>query len=92
MGLAIVEAFYWGLPIITFKAKNGPESYYLEHGYNCFFENDKKSILNRILFLYSNTDVLKQMSINAKNTFSEKAKLQYMMEGFRKGIEYVFHK
>lgn len=82
LGLGIVEAFYWGLPVLTMAVNHGPEAYYLRNNHNALIAKDKdelKLIIHDILF-----DDAKRVlfSGNARKVFFEEATLDKMFEGF----------
>lgn len=82
LGLGIIEAIYWGLPVLTMEVNHGPEVYYLRNEFNCLIARDKqelKKMIHDILF-----DDVKRLifSNNAKKVFKEEATLDKMFQGF----------
>jgi glycosyltransferase involved in cell wall biosynthesis len=83
LGLGIVEALYWGLPVLTMEVNHGPEAYYLKNNFNSLIAKDKqelKRMINDILFDDEKRLIL---SNNARKVFHEEATLDKMFEGFR---------
>lgn len=88
IGLGLVEAMYWGLPVLTKNVKHAPEIYYLENGVNGFVLEDDHQLLEKIksLSLDENRDIMNFLSNNAKDTYSKKASPYRMLEGFVKAL------
>ena len=86
MGLGIVEALYWGKPVITLNVKHGPEAYYLRNGRNCVIVNEPEHFAGELLSLLHDEDRLKTMSEEARRTFDQEASLDRMFEGFYDGL------
>jgi len=84
LGLAVVEAFYWGLPVLSLETKNAPEQYYLEEEYNSFIAENKTELSEKIKLLLRDKDLRKKMSSNAYRTYKSEATLDRMFEGFFK--------
>lgn len=82
IGLGLVEALYWGLPIITLNVKHAPEIYYLKNNYNGFILDNIEEFETKLLDLSSNPKLLKQLSINSKNTYNKQAGINNMINGF----------
>jgi len=87
IGLGLVEALYWGLPILTLDLKHAPEIYYLQNSYNGFIVNNKNELEKKLIELSINSQLLKSLSENAKNTYKEKANITNMINGFLKPIK-----
>ncbi len=88
-GLGLVEAFFWGLPVLTKKGNNAPEMFYLENGKNGFVLDHDRQLSEKIkyLSLSENRDELKKISINASNTYSKESSPKRMLEGFLRALE-----
>ena len=73
LGVILLEAFYYGLPVVAFKINTGSLEL-LKNKYNSFIVKlyDLENFLKRINILYNNDKVHKKMSINAKSTFKKK--------------------
>ncbi len=88
IGLGLVEALYWGLPIITLDVKHAPEIYYLEHKNNGFILKDKSDFKSILLELSKNKNLVSKLSENAKSTYRNNASVSKMIEGFTQGVTY----
>lgn len=91
VGLAIVHAFCFGLPVITEDIFcHGPEIQYLEDGVNGYFveENNTVSLVDKLLYLSLHKDELQKISNNALLTAKSKASIDNMIKmmdiGFKK--------
>lgn len=98
LGLSVVHAFSYGLPVISCKTnKNGPfhspEVEYLNHGENgMLLENNPDLFANSVSELLSDSNKLKSMSDSAQNTAYTMCTLERMMHGFSNAINYVSEK
>ncbi len=84
VGLAIVHAFSFGLPLITERVStHGPEIQYLRDGYNGYLadEADVASLAARLQELLTDPEKLKAMSQNALGTVSTEASITLMLRG-----------
>ena len=82
LGLGIVEALYWGLPVLTMAVNHGPEAYYLRSGYNSLIASDQNELKVMIQDILSDNDKRLKYSDNARRVFHEEATLDKMFEGF----------
>lgn len=82
LGLGIVEAIYWGLPVLTLDVNHGPEVYYLRNGYNSLMARDKQELELMMNDLIINDEKRKSFSKGAKKVFNEEATLEKMFDGF----------
>ncbi|MGC9196720.1 MAG: glycosyltransferase family 4 protein [Syntrophobacteraceae bacterium] len=82
LGLAIVEAMYWGLPVLTLDVFHGPEAMYLRDGYNGFILKNMHEIAKTILYLFADRNLLKTLGANARATILKEASLERMFSGF----------
>lgn len=81
-GLAIVQAFCFGLPFITEKADNhGPEIQYLHDGYNGYFVDvgDVEGLASHLLELLTDSETWNRMSKNALETVEKEANINLMV-------------
>jgi len=85
VGLGLVQAFYFGLPVITDEGLQPPEIHYLINGRNGFIvtENDQNELKKKILFLLENDIERQTFSENAKNGILTQGSIQNMYEGFK---------
>jgi glycosyltransferase involved in cell wall biosynthesis len=92
VGLAIVEAFFWGKPLVTLVSNQGlnsPEIWYLKEGENGFIARDEKEMEQRIDELFTNTEMYRSFSRKAMEIARTDSHISKMYEGFREAVEYV---
>jgi len=92
IGLGLVEALYWGLPVLTIEGKHAPEIYYLDNKQNGFLVKDILELENKFIKLSKDSELLNRMSEKAKLTYKDKADIKYMLNGFIKSIKKVVGK
>ncbi|KAA3616253.1 MAG: glycosyltransferase family 1 protein [Calditrichaeota bacterium] len=81
VGLAIIHAFCFGLPVLTTNVKHhGPEIIYLEDGKNGFITNegDTEALVAKTAELIGDEEKLQQMAKHAQKTVIDKANIQLM--------------
>lgn len=85
VGLALNQAFYWGLPVITEEGSQPPEINYLISGRNGFVvpHNDLAQLRQKILFLLDHEDIRQDFSRNAKEDILNNASIENMFMGFK---------
>ena len=89
VGLAIIHAFSFGLPLITADVDNhSPEIEYLQNDKNGYMikKNDLKNMEEKILFLMNNHSELERMSENAKIFVRNKGNINLMISKMAKAI------
>jgi len=82
VGLAIVHAFCFGLPIITEDLPfHGPEIQYLHDGENGYMvpDGDIKSLAEKVIYLLKNRSELNRLSKNAVRTAETEANVNRMI-------------
>ena len=92
VGLAIVHAFCFGLPLMTEDVNcHGPEIQYLEDGINGYFieENNTIAFAEKLLYLSSHKDKLNEMSHNALLTAKGEASIHNMVQMMHYGFEKI---
>lgn len=91
LGLALNQAFYWGLPVITEEGDHPPEKFYLKPGRNGFVvrENDLVALRDRILCLLDNDDLRAEFSRNAREDILREASIEKMFTGFKACVDYL---
>lgn len=92
IGLAINQAFFWGLPVMLLNNRHAPEIYYLEEGYNGFTFNNGTELKERVIEVLGDEETLQRLSHNARNTFESKMRLENMFQGFMQAIKYCEQK
>jgi len=85
MGLGIVEALYWGKPIVTLNARHGPEAYYLSKA-NSFVCGDEREYQERLVFLMSNSHIREEMSAAARQSYLRHCTMAGYLQGFWRAI------
>jgi glycosyltransferase involved in cell wall biosynthesis len=91
VGLALNQAFYWGLPIVTEDGRQPPEIQYLKSDRNGFMvrENDLVELKEKMLFLLDNEKVRNVFSRNAREDILREASIEGMFTGFRQAVEFA---
>jgi glycosyltransferase involved in cell wall biosynthesis len=95
VGLAIVHAFAFGLPILTEDVKtHSPEIQYLHHGYNGYFikENNIEKMADAIKKLYLDENLLQELKSGARQTILQEANIHTMLNGMNQAIQSVINK
>lgn len=82
LGLGIVEAFYWGLPVLTMAVNHGPEAYYLRNDHNSLIARDKEELELMLHDILLDDEKRLLFSENARKVYFEEATLDKMFEGF----------
>jgi glycosyltransferase involved in cell wall biosynthesis len=90
-GLALNQAFFWGLPAITENIRHAPEIIYLRNGENGFIvdRGDSKEIAQKILYLLNNKEAYDKFSFNAKKIIMRDGNIKNMLEGFINSIKFL---
>jgi glycosyltransferase involved in cell wall biosynthesis len=92
VGLAIVEAFFWGKPLVTLKSikgLNSPEIFYLKDGENGYIANDEKEMEEKIIHLLGNPELYQQFSKRAKDIIMTEGHISKMFAGFNEVFNYA---
>ena len=84
IGLGLIEAMYWAIPVITMNVKHAPEIYYLEDSINGHMVEDENELLELIKGFSKDENIkeLMQLSKNARNTYLTKGMPEMMVNGF----------
>lgn len=90
-GLAINQAFFWGVPYITTNVKQSPEVWYIKHGKNGYVldKDDFPSFKEKLIELLKKEDLQKEFAINAKETIEEFGTINNMFQGFLQAVNFV---
>lgn len=91
LGLGIVEALYWGLPVLTMAVNHGPEAYYLRIDQNALIAKNKQELQQMIQDILFDDDKRRLFSGNARKVFFEEATLDKMFEGFNLQLNRFFN-
>jgi glycosyltransferase involved in cell wall biosynthesis len=91
VGLAIIDSFYFGLPLLTYSpsiVNHAPEISYLENGFNGLYMDKEGgyAIAEYIKELLFDEPKLASYSANARNTYMKKAHISRMYDGFLKVV------
>ncbi|MDR3555870.1 MAG: glycosyltransferase family 4 protein [Syntrophobacteraceae bacterium] len=82
LGLGIVEAMYWGLPVLTMDVFHGPEEMYITSGFNGFILKNMHEIAKMIVCLFLDRALLSVLGANARATILDEAGIEKMFGGF----------
>lgn len=87
LGIAVVEAIYWGLPVLTLNVKHGPELYYLKNNKNGYITENLSNLEEKLELLLNNDFLLRKLSDNALEIYENNAKLDKMFSGFKEQLD-----
>lgn len=82
VGLAISQAFYWGLPLITMKNGHGPEIVYVQQGENGYLTNGPEELFSTLKAVLNDDGLRKRLSDKARITARTEASIERMAAGF----------
>lgn len=88
IGLGLIEAMYWAIPVITMNVKHAPEIYYLNNTVNGYIVDNENELLEIIKGFSKdeNNQNLINLSKNARDTYTSKAMPELMVNGFINAI------
>jgi glycosyltransferase involved in cell wall biosynthesis len=88
LGLSIVDAFQYGLPIVTENVHHGPEIMYLNNGVNGFIVpvGDIDALSEKLKLLSNDAKLRESMSEQAIKEINVKGSIELMCEGFLDAI------
>jgi glycosyltransferase involved in cell wall biosynthesis len=91
IGLALNQAFYHGLPVVTEDVPHGPEAIYLKDGRNgyLFKESDTRDMMDKIRSLCQDKDLYDRFSQHAVETINSEAAIEKMFAGFLEAVHYA---
>lgn len=92
VGLAIIEAFFWGKPLVTLKSikgLNSPEIFYLKDGENGYIADDEKEMEEKIVHLLDNPELYQQFSKKARDIVMTEGHISKMFSGFNEVFNYA---
>jgi glycosyltransferase involved in cell wall biosynthesis len=91
IGLSIVDAFYYGLPVVTEDVIHGPEIIYLKDGINGFMipKDDIPLLAAKLRLLLTDDALRERFSQAARNEIMTSGHIDRMCEGFRNALQYV---
>jgi glycosyltransferase involved in cell wall biosynthesis len=95
VGLAIVESFFWGKPLITIKPPkrlNSPEIWYLKDGINGYMANDEQDLERKVIELLADPMLYRKFAENARETAMTDAHISAMYKGFKKTVDFLANK
>jgi glycosyltransferase involved in cell wall biosynthesis len=94
VGLAVIESFFWGKPLVTIKPAgryNSPEICYLNDGVNGYIARNIDDMECKITYLLSNPELYRKFSEKARETALHDAHISKMYEGFKEVFDYLVH-
>lgn len=91
LGLGIIEALYWGLPVLTMAVNHGPEAYYLRNGSNSIIAKDVQELKQMIRDILFDDKKRNLFSDNARKVYQEEATLDKMFDGFNLQFKRIFN-
>jgi glycosyltransferase involved in cell wall biosynthesis len=94
VGLAIIESFFWGKPLVTIKPPdrfNSPEICYLKDGENGYIAQNIPDMESKIIDLLANPEQYRNFSERARETAMTEAHISKMYEGFKKVVGFLIN-
>jgi len=92
VGLAIIESFFWGKPLVTVKPPerfNSPEIWYLKDGENGFIAMNTEDMERKITDLLADPAQYKRFSEKAREIAMTEAHISKMYEGFKNVVDFL---
>ncbi len=91
IGLAINQAFYYGLPMVAEDVFHGPEGIYLKAGQNGFLfqKGNIEDMMHKINLLCVDEPLYQKFSQHARETILKEATVEKMCAGFLEAINYL---
>lgn len=92
IGLGIVHAFHFGLPVVTEKVDHGPEIMYFKDGINGFMveKGNLSALAEKMRMLLDNDKLREQFSKAAKQEIETKGHINNLCKGFLDSLDYLF--
>lgn len=89
VGLAMNEAFYWGVPVVTEQGLQPPEIHYLTDNRSGFIvpENDVQELKRKLLLLLNDNALRAEFSRRAREDILREASIEAMFQGFLEGVK-----
>jgi glycosyltransferase involved in cell wall biosynthesis len=81
-GLGLVEAMYWGNPVLTLDVLHGPEICFLKDGYNGYITKDENHLFEALKAVLGDSELRSRLSEAARKTAVEEASVEKMIQGF----------
>ena len=94
LGLALNQAFYWGLPVVTEAGHHPPEIQYLKSGRNGFMvpENDLAELRAKMLLLLDDEKLRGEFSRCAREDIRREASIEGMYRSFRQAVDFALRR
>ncbi len=91
VGLGLIQAMHWGLPVVTEEGLQPPEIFYLKNGRNGFVvpANDVTALKEKIMYLAADETALAEFSLNARADIHRHGSIEGMFQGFLSCVNYV---
>lgn len=88
IGLGIIQAFFWGKPVVVLNTRHAPEIYYMKDGVNGYIAHNEKELKEIILHALRTESEYNRLSNNAIKTINDEAHINRMFGGFMNAISY----
>jgi len=91
LGLALNQAFYWGLPVVTEAGHHPPEIQYLKSGRNGFMvaEDDLADFKAKMLLLLDDEELRREFSRHAREDILREASIEGMFQSFHQAVDFA---
>jgi glycosyltransferase involved in cell wall biosynthesis len=94
IGLSIVEAMAYALPVLTLKrsktTKQGTEYGYLEHNYNAYLAKDINDIYTFVEMYYNDIQFQNKLKKNTLDYVEKNLNVEKMIDNFRTGLLNIY--
>jgi glycosyltransferase involved in cell wall biosynthesis len=89
-GLSINEAMCFGLPVLC-SVCDGTEKMLVRDGYNglYFIENDEKDLVNKIIYLFDNPSLRKEMGVHSTMIIRDEVNINTVISGYKQAIQFA---
>ena len=92
IGLALVQAMYWSIPVVLLNRRHAPEIVYLHNGENGFVVDTPKELKQIILRLNHDRSLYEKVSRKARDTYEKEMQIAIMFKGFMDAVCFVLRK
>jgi len=89
IGLALNEAFFWGLPVVVLQGIHAPEICYMKDGVTGFIAENARQLKEQTLALLRDEVTLARMRRQVNTVFEQEISMDRMYSGFYKAVQYV---
>ncbi|WKN40981.1 glycosyltransferase family 4 protein [Tunicatimonas pelagia] len=90
-GLAINQAFHWGVPYVTTNVRQSPEVWYLKDGQNGYIADISKEgdYRDKVLHILQDDALRAQMSAKAQEVIQTEGDIHNMYQGFWNAFQFA---